>query len=450
MLNTMYTRIAGLAIAAAVLTGAVTESFAEGEGTLSVEQGKAITATDLAKWIDQAIPADTKRLLVMTQCFGGDTAKAFAGKANTCVVSATSEGEKAIYEKYDDDAAKALEPGAGRTAKDVHDAGSADAGATPSTNGGIAPADFPLDDTSNTGDIQSRHVLVYAGQPDGTGKRDNWQRDEIKGNFAGKTNTSVRSVGGDGTGGWDKPGSAKGLKEALKEIGREIRDSPDPSKEQFIMFVTDHGDLHKLQGTPGQTAGCCGGTFELPLEGFSHDDLDPQGLFESPDNVPGFSVFVPFDDGVLWDPQFEPWFFGPRQFMLDVNGVPLVDYVEEPYEFDNGLVGDQQGEGVNLFFPVDEPLFVDQFFDVDYHIVFVNFTPEDVPVGMVSADSGYIAKGDAGCGPDLNGDGQVNSQDFVLFLNLFTAGDMAADYNGDGLVNSQDFVSFLNDFVAGC
>jgi hypothetical protein len=54
------------------------------------------------------------------------------------------------------------------------------------------------------------------------------------------------------------------------------------------------------------------------------------------------------------------------------------------------------------------------------------------------------------CKPDLNGDGTVNSQDFVLFLNLFVAGDLRADYNNDGTVNSQDFVSFLNDFVAGC
>ena len=28
--------------------------------------------------------------------------------------------------------------------------------------------------------------------------------------------------------------------------------------------------------------------------------------------------------------------------------------------------------------------------------------------------------------------------------------DCRADFNGDGAVNSQDFVAFLNDFVAGC
>jgi hypothetical protein len=54
------------------------------------------------------------------------------------------------------------------------------------------------------------------------------------------------------------------------------------------------------------------------------------------------------------------------------------------------------------------------------------------------------------CAPDFNGDGVVNSQDFVAFLNAFAASDPSADYNGDGTVNSQDFVAFLNDFVVGC
>jgi hypothetical protein len=56
----------------------------------------------------------------------------------------------------------------------------------------------------------------------------------------------------------------------------------------------------------------------------------------------------------------------------------------------------------------------------------------------------------ADCPPDFNGDGVVNSQDFVAFLNAFVAGDLSADFNGDGVINSQDFVAFLNAFVAGC
>ena len=55
-----------------------------------------------------------------------------------------------------------------------------------------------------------------------------------------------------------------------------------------------------------------------------------------------------------------------------------------------------------------------------------------------------------GCLADFNGDGTVNSLDFIGFLNAFTAGDPAADFNGDGAVNSTDFIGFLNAFVAGC
>jgi hypothetical protein len=54
------------------------------------------------------------------------------------------------------------------------------------------------------------------------------------------------------------------------------------------------------------------------------------------------------------------------------------------------------------------------------------------------------------CPPDFNGDGSVDSQDFIAFLNAFTAGDPSADFNNDGSVDSQDFIAFLNAFVAGC
>jgi hypothetical protein len=54
------------------------------------------------------------------------------------------------------------------------------------------------------------------------------------------------------------------------------------------------------------------------------------------------------------------------------------------------------------------------------------------------------------CPSDFNGDGVVNSQDFVAFLNAFSVGHDSADFDGNGAINSQDFVAFLNAFVAGC
>ncbi len=61
----------------------------------------------------------------------------------------------------------------------------------------------------------------------------------------------------------------------------------------------------------------------------------------------------------------------------------------------------------------------------------------------------FLAKYHAGnepCLPDLNGDGTVDTQDFIQFLNLWAAGDDLADWNTDGVVNTQDFIAFLNDW----
>lgn len=54
------------------------------------------------------------------------------------------------------------------------------------------------------------------------------------------------------------------------------------------------------------------------------------------------------------------------------------------------------------------------------------------------------------CRADINGDGAVNTLDFVFFLNLFNAGDGQADWNEDGAVNTLDFLAFLNDWSVGC
>jgi hypothetical protein len=62
----------------------------------------------------------------------------------------------------------------------------------------------------------------------------------------------------------------------------------------------------------------------------------------------------------------------------------------------------------------------------------------------------YAYENEVGCTADLNGDGLVNTQDFLVFLNAWSAGDDLADWNGDGTVNTQDFLAYLNDWAAGC
>ena len=52
------------------------------------------------------------------------------------------------------------------------------------------------------------------------------------------------------------------------------------------------------------------------------------------------------------------------------------------------------------------------------------------------------------CAADLDGNGEVNTQDLLEFLNLWVAHDSRADWNADGSINTQDVLRFLNDWVA--
>jgi hypothetical protein len=54
------------------------------------------------------------------------------------------------------------------------------------------------------------------------------------------------------------------------------------------------------------------------------------------------------------------------------------------------------------------------------------------------------------CIADFNGDGEVNTQDVLAFLNAWNNGDSSADINGDGVVDTQDVLAFLNLWNIGC
>ncbi|MFG0259004.1 MAG: GC-type dockerin domain-anchored protein [Phycisphaerales bacterium JB041] len=54
------------------------------------------------------------------------------------------------------------------------------------------------------------------------------------------------------------------------------------------------------------------------------------------------------------------------------------------------------------------------------------------------------------CVADFNGDGSVNTQDVLAFLNAWNNGEGSADINNDGSINTQDVLAFLNLWNAGC
>ncbi len=70
-------------------------------------------------------------------------------------------------------------------------------------------------------------------------------------------------------------------------------------------------------------------------------------------------------------------------------------------------------------------------------------------VGWINLDDDEHFVGQT-CIADWNGDGTVNTLDFIAFLNDWAAKDLVADLNGDGTVNSLDFIQFLNLWAAGC
>jgi hypothetical protein len=243
MVNKRFTLLLGIVFSLAVTCAGFAQ--ATKTGSLATTDEKGISGKRLRELLDSYI-SDTNAhstIAVLTQCYGGNMVGTLSdGRANTHVSSATSAGEQAYYGGYDDDAASATKPGAGTTSGDVHDAGTAgkSSSETPSEGG----SDQPLDPVNPTdGPIKSRHILIYAGTPDGgNGTSDDDQRNKIVGNFAGEPNTSVTTVGGAGGAGspgagWQHPGTEAGLKDALNTIKAQMN-----SDEQFILFVTDHGD----------------------------------------------------------------------------------------------------------------------------------------------------------------------------------------------------------------
>ena len=75
-------------------------------------------------------------------------------------------------------------------------------------------------------------------------------------------------------------------------------------------------------------------------------------------------------------------------------------------------------------------------------------TPSVVEAGIDSVRyRGYAC---VYCPPDLDNDGDLDADDFFIYLDLFASGDEGADIDGDGDVDADDFFGYLDLFSAGC
>jgi hypothetical protein len=85
----------------------------------------------------------------------------------------------------------------------------------------------------------------------------------------------------------------------------------------------------------------------------------------------------------------------------------------------------------------------------------IQMTDGTAYVSGSNSDAGYnklllVDVSGCACPPDLNADGELNTLDFLAFLNLWAAGDPTADWNQDGNINTLDFLAYLNAWATGC
>ncbi len=344
-------------------------------GTLCVNEGPSVKGENLRRMLDQHIPVTKSHsaLLIFTQCYGGNMVDNFRGRDKTGVASATSRGEEAIYGGYHSNASAGLRPGARRTSDDVHNGGVA--GKNNDEHPIKAGETISLTPTSLTGTIKSRHVLVYAGKP---GPLDVIDRINIQNNFANQHNTTVTTVGGSGGPGWDYPGTQAGLQQALAKIGRQMN-----SDEQFILFVTDHGDEHPEEKDVN-AASSSKVRADVLVPASLVDDMN--STTENDDGT-GVTLFSPGDTN-----------FDPGDLVITLEG-STTEYTEFT-DFSVDLDGDGNlngpGEGHSLFFHIPELDLIPSVAEEDFvlGINIENQTPVDLFFSYVSMDSGSIPKGE--------------------------------------------------------
>ncbi len=212
-------------------------------GALTDIDGQTFTSADLRKWIDICMPPGVRQdmILIFSQCYGANWFQDFLDEiaADVTMLAASQEDKESTYGGVHKAYADNLHPT--NTVKKLKDEGvkRIEGAALGDTVASAGNQDRPIGGTSST------HVLVWAGNPN---PQDWGDIERIRKNFAGHTNTTVFVLAG-GSDVKDKDGNYTSLKAtkdnmklALATIGLLMRLS-GPLREQFILHVTDHGDL---------------------------------------------------------------------------------------------------------------------------------------------------------------------------------------------------------------
>lgn len=211
-------------------------------GALSDIDGQTFTSADLRKWIDAFMPPWLRQdmILVFSQCYGANWFQDFMDLigSDTTMLAASQENKESTYGGVHKAYAENLNPS--NTVRKMVDEGvksikGAASGDTVASAGNIDRA---------IGGSNSTHVLIWATNPN----PQDWEDiKNIRNNFAGHSNTTVTVLAGasdfkDEDGNYTSKATKDNMKLALAAIGLLMHNS-GPNVEQFILHVTDHGDI---------------------------------------------------------------------------------------------------------------------------------------------------------------------------------------------------------------
>jgi hypothetical protein len=339
----------------------------ERHGTLSAADGNHIYDWQLDQMIKKLMGVNYQsRIFCFTECYGGDKIDDFAGDRNTTILTGGAPGKVTYYGGYDRGLAQGLRPGS--TTSAAHQAGLAHQKLLESPT-----ATGPNQDIGTGGAggaIKSCHVLVWAGKPDSP----DWDDiNDIRANFAGQPNTTVTVLAGDGTNA-DGAANLQQLVTALSHIGALM--SPD---EQFILFVTDHGNL---DASLRDTVILSGGHTDLLL------GINPQiyhDMTVDPGNDPFLALFSQYGAPPIAAGTLSVSFnhLGPFSVGSTLQTIPL--------DYD----GDGTIDQYEYMAPIPESAIVSG----DNAVHLVNTGTTDQSLMFVSLDTGAIRRPDAAVTP---------------------------------------------------
>lgn len=281
-------------------------------GSMVVNSGPTVYDWMVQEWIDDYFEDGSKGngtvssniVTYQTQCFGGDFLENFnsttgdtagggafdtVGFTNATAYSANEAGKSAYYGGYHVGAMNGIAQGG--NSGTVHTAGvnKKNSKENPQSQGAA----------KTLGGTTSTHVLAWAGKPE---TYDYWDLKQIQDGFPTSATTTVTTLAGNGTSPYsnvnvDGAATLDGLKNALKSIGALMDDGTD---EQFLLFVTDHGNLEKINtsGVITTEAPSCTVPISLGTDVF-------QAMLDDELNNPTIEIFTPNDlDPFLYEVEF--------------------------------------------------------------------------------------------------------------------------------------------------